>query len=323
MAISAKCIIRKLHGELHEFDDRMFDLINGYSSFDMLDFPELTKAYLGLCPQPFDEVLRSTPRVFIDLADNLGQTTLHWASVAGDSEAAEQLVRCGSDPNKIDTSGRSSLHLSIYGESRCLELLLRAKADVDLKDVDGRTAMYHLSAYGWETTGLDVLLRYGANIEATTRVGRTPLHAAIIDDNHLMVSGLLERGANINAITSNGWTCLHEALSCHGHNSLRILLNNTGLRYNVELGNGRTLLHSAALYADIESLYTLMSKPLYELDTAQEDVHGWTAMQLAQFRRLKNEKWSRNFVSLATTTPRSGTMCSRSWWRVLLKLKLR
>ena len=287
--------MRKARGERHDLEGRMFDLIDGHSHIDILDFPELTKAYLGLCPQPFDKVLRSTPRSSVDLADSWGRTTLHWASRADDSEAVGQLIRCGADPNKIDTLGRTSLHLSYHRDSRCLELLLGAKADVKLKDVDGRTVMHHLSAYGWDTTSLDLLLRYGANIEATNRYGQTPLDLAVAKDNHLMVSGLLERGANMNTRATNGWTCIHRALYYHSHNSLRILLEDTGLRYKVKSNYGWTLLHAAAVNADIEALYILMSKSLYELDTAEESVYGSTALELAQYRRSENEKWSRRF----------------------------
>ena len=279
----------------------------------MLDFPELTTAYLGLCSQPFDEVLQSTPRVSIDLADSIGRTTLHWASIVGDSEAVEKLIRCGADPNTTDTRGRTSLHWSMYVDSRCPELLLCAKADVDLKNVNGHTALHLSSAYGCDTTGLDLLVRFGANIEAITRFGRTPLHLAVDEDNHLMVSGLLERGANINATSTNEWTCLYRALYSHSHKSLRILLDNIGLRYNVKTEAGRTLLHLAAIFADIESLYIMMSKPLYELDTAEEDSYGWTAVRLAQYRVVNNKKWSRKFCRPRDNDP-------TEWYGVFEKL---
>ena len=285
-------MIRNFCGERNEFGDRLLKLVNGQLHIDILDFPELTKAYLGLCSQPFDNVLRSTPRVSIDLADDLGKTTLHWASEAGDWEAVEQLVRCGADPNIQTRSGRSTLHSSAYGGNRCLELLLRAKGDVDMKDNDDQTALHLLSAYAWDTTNLDLLVSFGANIEATDRFGLTPLFFAVMENNHFMVSGLLERGANINARNLRGFTCLSQALICDNHSSLRILLDNTGLRYSVKTDNEWTLLHVAALYADIESLYILMSKQLYELDTAEEDVDSFTVMQFAHFRKLNNEKWS-------------------------------
>ena len=275
-----------------DLDERLFNLVNGQAHIDILDLPELTKAYLGLCPQSFDCVLRSTPRVSVDLADDCGKTTLHWASRAGDWEAVEQLVHCGADPNKMDTYGGNSLHFSVSGCSRCLELLLRAKADVDLKDFGGKTALHIFSAYGWDTTSLDLLLRFGANIEATDILGFTPLQRAVQEDNHLMVSDLLERGADINARDLRGWTCLFHALYFNRHDSLRILLDKTTLLYNVKFDNGWTLLHFAAICADIKSLYILMSRGLSELDIAEENVHGWTAMQYAQFRRLDNEKWS-------------------------------
>ena len=273
----------------------MFDLIKGHSHTDNLDFPELTEAYLRLCPQSFDEVLRSTPRDSIDLADIMGRTTLHWASIVGDSAAVKQLIRCGADPNKTDTLGYTSLHSAIPRNSGCLELLLRAKADVELKNVHGQTVLHSASALRREITSLDLLLKYGANIEATDCHGLTPLHFAVMRDNHLMVSGLLEKDGNINARSTNGWDCLHRALVHHSHNSLKILLDNTGPDYNLKLDNGSTLLHFAARYADIESLCILMSKPLYELDTAEEDVYGWTAMQYAQYRGMNNEEWSREF----------------------------
>ena len=273
----------------------MFDLIKGHSHIDILDFPELTEAYLRLCPQSFNEVLRSTPRVSIDLTDSLGRTTLHWASNVGDSEAVEQLIRCGSDPNKTDTLGYTSLHSGVFGNSRCLELLLRAKADVELKNIHGQTALHYISAHGWDITSLNLLLRYGANIETTDPIGQTPLHYAVVSDNHFMVSSLLERGAKINARTTDGGNCLHRALYYHSHNSLRILLDNTDFHYNLKFDNGMTILHFAAVNADIESLYILMSKPLYELDTAEEDVYGWTAVQYAQHRKLKNKEWPREF----------------------------
>ncbi len=124
----------------------MYNLVNSQSHIDMLHFSLLNKAYLELCPEPFDEVFRSTPRVSVDLADDLGKTTLHWASRAGDWEAVEKLIRYGADPNKTDNFGRTSLHLSAVRNSRCLELVLRAKIDVDSKDVDGLTAMHFSSA---------------------------------------------------------------------------------------------------------------------------------------------------------------------------------
>ena len=163
---------------------------------------------------------------------------------------------------------------------------------MDMKDIDDRTAMHILSSYGWDTASLDLLVKYGANIEATDRFGSTPLLLAVFEDNHLMVSGLLERGANIDARDLDGWNCLTRALVCNSHNSLRLLLDNTSLDYNVKSERVGTLLHIAAVYADIESLKILMSQGLYRLDPAQEHVDGVTAMEFAQFRGLDNEGWS-------------------------------
>ncbi len=126
-------------------------------------------------------------------------------------------------------------------------------------------------------------------------MAKRPLLRAVMEDNHSMVSRLLERGANTNTRDLLQTTYIFYALWFDGHNSLRTLLDNPNYHCNTNCDAGWTIIHSAAIFADIGSLHIVMSKGLYELNTAEEDVFAWTAMQHAQYRWLNNEEWSRNF----------------------------
>lgn len=56
----------------------------------------------------------------------------------------------------------------------------------------------------------------GVNPDSTNEDGLTALHQCCIDDNSEMLQLLLEYGANVNAEDSEKWTPLHAAATC-GH----------------------------------------------------------------------------------------------------------
>ena len=54
---------------------------------------------------------------------------------------------------------------------------------------------------------------------------------------------------------------------------------------------GRSILHFAALFEDIEALDVIRSSPLTGVDTTTGDNSGKSAMQLAYWRRDHKLKW--------------------------------
>ena len=84
-----------------------------------------------------------------------------------------------------------------------------------------------------------VLLDRGAEVNAKTNNGWTPLHEAALNGHATVAALLLDRGAEVNAKTNNGWTPLHEA-ALNGHATVAALLLDRGAEINSKDNNGRT-----------------------------------------------------------------------------------
>ena len=80
--------------------------------------------------------------------------------------------------------------------SRCLE----AGANIDARSEDGLTPLHFAAGFGDSPAALKALLAAGANIEARDENGWTPLHAAAYNSAGV-VKALLTAGANPKALT--------------------------------------------------------------------------------------------------------------------------
>ena len=78
----------------------------------------------------------------------------------------------------------------------------------------------------------------GANLDAVTRGGYTPLHVSLHFINVELVSLLVEAGANVNAVTAVGWNPLHFA-ALRTVDCVEVLLA-AGASVNVRNASGRT-----------------------------------------------------------------------------------
>ena len=101
----------------------------------------------------------------------------------------------------------------------------------------------------------ELLLDYGANINARTTSGLTPLHEAVFSNHVDTVRFLLARGARVNFVSAGETTLLHGAVMKGYQESTRLLLER-GADVNARARSGRTPLHWAALkgYATIVEL---------------------------------------------------------------------
>ena len=112
------------------------------SHFDIFQFPQLHKAYLGIAGVTFDMALASAQRPDVDEKDATGRTTLSWACQRGDPLTVSRLLKCGANPNMSDLRGRTPLHWATQSSSiESMSFLLAAKADMGLHDRDGRTPL--------------------------------------------------------------------------------------------------------------------------------------------------------------------------------------
>lgn len=119
------------------------------------------------------------------------------------------------------------------------------------EDTHGVTALHLAASYG-HTHATRVLLGLGANTDAHTNLGCTPLHYAACHKNNNAVLRLLTRnGATLDARDFEGHTALHYAASRGNIKALRFLVRHSAVDINTQDRYGRTALHFLARNGDL------------------------------------------------------------------------
>ena len=247
--------------------------------------------------------------------DKAGRTPLHWASRAGQVEAAKMLLVSGAEVDAEDKVKGTALHLACrFGHLEVVTVLLDQGSDVNKSNTVGGTALIW-AAIGGSVAIVTLLLSHGADVRCRTGDGATPLLKAIDANNEGVVSILLQHDPELNALDS--WrTPLNAAASKANERIMRMLLeagalpdfqNKTGAtalfravrrktvgptRLLLEFGadpnrkylGGKTPLHDAARFGNLAIVSTLM--PL-ALPQAVDD-HGETVLHTAV--TLRNEE---------------------------------
>lgn len=103
------------------------------------------------------------------------QSAIILAAMKGHADIVRMLLKAGADPNDADTNGMTALHY--VWDAHTVETLLRAGANLEGRDKWGCTPLIR-AAQGEIPDGLEVMLKWGASLEAKDNEGNNALHYA-------------------------------------------------------------------------------------------------------------------------------------------------
>ncbi|PKK51842.1 hypothetical protein CI102_5888 [Trichoderma harzianum] len=192
----------------------------------------------------------------ISVTDKSGFSPFLWAVVAGHEAVVIQLLRAGADVNSITGLGRYSIVLLLldpdvsmsrtpdslgvpleeaaaFGEHHTLRLLLNdSAADPNYRDRDGWSAIHRAAEEEW-----------GANANAVSSYGTSPLHCAA-------------NGGNTRVSTCHGWTALHHAVYMGHSKVVQLLLEDDRVKSSVSQqdNHGWSVLHLAVHNRDLATI---------------------------------------------------------------------
>ncbi|CAN0234299.1 unnamed protein product, partial [Scytosiphon promiscuus] len=173
-------------------------------------------AAAGLGGIDIDELLRASSQPQRSSEGNsprLEGYLLHAAARSGDVRKVSELLAGGMDPNCVNASGSTALHVAAKeGHDGVVEALLGAEGiAVDKRD-GGKTTALHRAAVADEAGAVKALLRAGASVaEAKSPSGQSILHAVARRPAGAVLEALLKAGALPVATGRKGYTPLHVA----------------------------------------------------------------------------------------------------------------
>jgi ankyrin repeat protein len=249
--------------------------------WETFQFTHVHKVVVGFRPLNLAEELQN-PRYLsqINTKDALGQTPLGLAAMLGDDQAVETLLLAGADPNPYGDS-RTTFHplrKAVRAHNpRCVELLIMASAAPLATDIRGASILHTAAAGSDEVTVVRSLVLAGIPLDGQNVRKCTPLSFTPLKDSFKVASFLLSQGANINNIDLDGDTPLTESIRLNAHGCLRLFLEK-GADYTTVNQRRRTVLHCAAVHADVQTINILSNGGLCGLNAKALDTSGKSPM---------------------------------------------
>lgn len=186
----------------------------------------------------------------IDSTDAVGNTALIRAASAGREETVEKILGMGADPRHVNGVGRDALiSASAMGYAEVARMLSSRGADPALRDSEGWSAL-SIAAYNGHADTVSLL-----SAQASPEDIDDALLVASFGGDLDVLRTLLGQGANINARSPEGKTPLMIASNGGKAEAVRLFLQNQANPYS-EDNDGRTAANLAELsgYDEIKQL---------------------------------------------------------------------
>ncbi|KAH0535963.1 hypothetical protein FGG08_007137 [Glutinoglossum americanum] len=253
------------------------------SCLEKFQLTPLQKIVVGLADLELGKQL-SLSTATIDDTDAYSRTALLWATIRGDGTAVEALLQYGADPNICDVDGASPLHFASHcATPTAIGLLIEKGAMVNKLDKWHHSPITNTSFFRDDISYLRPLVAGGADINARDYWQESSLNNAAIKDHYKVALYLIELGAMIDNEDVDGDTPLLDSIHHNSHRCLSLLLS-YGADYTRKNRWGRTVLHQAAIFADIQTLQIITEDNLCNVSIDTRSNNGFTAAQLAANR---------------------------------------
>ena len=247
----------------------------------------------------------------IEARGRFGQTPLHNAAIADQTECIEELLKCGADIEAKYEDGDTPLIVAACrGSKNAAKLLIQHKADIESKGLDGRTPLASAAFFG-VTECVEELLKNGASIESSDIYGNTPLILASLQGHLNTVKALHAYNADVAAEGKLGQAALTTA-AWLGHAECVEFLLSKGAKVNFIDSEGHTSLHLAVMHQHIKCVELLVVHP--DTDLSRKTKKGKTALEIAKnlgfleiTKILENPKHFQRKIAQVNATPERAT----------------
>ena len=145
--------------------------------------------------------------------DNYGRQPLHNACQVVSLPIIKALVEAGAPINWADSEAHQPLHIAVKSHTKALDtidFLLSNGADVEAQTLEGDTPL-HLACINNSLDMVGKILGRKPPLDAEDMHGFTPLHLACRYGNLKLIRKLLRAGSSVNARSKEGFTPLYVA----------------------------------------------------------------------------------------------------------------
>lgn len=175
---------------------------------------------------------------FINTVDELGNTPLHLAAVAGKAEAVRVLLAAGADVAAKDAAGRTAKELASHadviaaleaaekvrtleiqlasdirnGNAEAVKQALQNGVNPNAMNADNSGTLLCVAVSANRAAMAEILIQAGADVNYVTNNKKSVLHLAAVSARAEVIKTLLAAGANPMHPGNNGATPLHDAV---------------------------------------------------------------------------------------------------------------
>jgi ankyrin repeat protein len=193
---------------------------------------------------------------------NDNQSMIHFAAESGNLEFFKYILSKNFDVYEKNVFGKSVLHLS-RSKDITAYLLEELSFDVNERDYQGIVALmdvFSINDFQKQNSIIKYLVEKGADVNAQSNLGTTPIYMAAFAGDYDAVKFLIENGANVNICDASNSTPLHAAAFSGNtvENPMIVkLLLDSGADKTIKDDNGRIPLELAINVNNIEIINLL------------------------------------------------------------------